>query len=103
MSIRSLDFQMLIPKSQEQSKVNQQNNDKVKVEHQQIVQQDKTHSELQFSRINKFENKNVVYNNNNNPDKRQKKHQKKKRDSNKENCKEENNEVILGSKIDIKI
>lgn len=57
MTIRPVDFQGLVPKLQRLSQENQQMNNKVKVEHQQFVHEDKKNIEHQLNKINKFESK----------------------------------------------
>lgn len=104
MSIRSVDLQMLVPKTQEQSRVNQQDNDKIRVQHQQVVQEDKKTTEVHQSRVNTFDNKNTIYNQEKNPQKRE--NGKKKKDKKDSNGKKDRSKVAqaqLGSKLDIKI
>ena len=102
MSIRSVDFQMLVPKTQQLSRDNQQLNDKVRFESQQHVQDDKKIIEQKMNRINAFDEKNKLFiydqNNkkkNNQQDTRNKRQ--KKRNS------EEGKKQTVGSRIDIKI
>lgn len=109
MSIRSVDLQMLIPKTQQQSKILQQENDRMKIEHQQAAQQDKKNIELQLSRVNPFDKKNEISINNSISSKRQKSKENKKK-SKPDNYKEDdevmdeiNKPLIVGSRIDIKI
>ena len=46
MPIRPIDYQVLIPKTQQVSKENQILNDKLRLEHQQLVQQDQRNIQL---------------------------------------------------------
>lgn len=102
MSIRSIDLQMLVPRSHEQSKINQNQNDKVRIDNQQIVQNEMKNIELQLTRVNSFEGKKFIYSDN----KENKRRENEKRKKNKKNDKDENKEgepMALGSNIDIKI
>ncbi len=57
MPIRPIDYQVLIPKTQQVSKENQILNDKLRLEHQQLVQQDQRNIQLKMQKVNEFENK----------------------------------------------
>ena len=50
MPIRPIDYQVLIPKTQQVSKENQILNDKLRLEHQQLVQQDQRNIQLKMQK-----------------------------------------------------
>jgi|GEM_PF-4895873 len=105
MSIRAVDYQMLVPNTIQQSKVNQNNNERVRIEHQQVSNEDKKAIERQLNKVNKFERKDIQD---------QKEHNKKKQyysknNKSKHDNSEDNNEHSaekmkgIGLRIDIKI
>ncbi|HHY90927.1 MAG TPA: hypothetical protein GX503_04605 [Clostridiales bacterium] len=57
MPIRPIDYQVLIPKTQQVSRENQILNDKLRLEHQQLVQHDQKNIQLKMQKVNEFESK----------------------------------------------
>ncbi|WP_129596987.1 hypothetical protein [Anaerophilus nitritogenes] len=57
MSIRPIDFRVMIPKTQQQSEENQTKLNKSKTEHELLAQQDKKNIEHQLKKVNDSESK----------------------------------------------
>ena len=105
MSIRAVDYQMLVPNTIQQSKVNQNNNERVRIEHQQVSNEDKKAIERQLNKVNKFERKDIQ----DQKEQNKKKQYYSKNNKSKHDNSEDNNEHSaekmkgIGSRIDIKI
>lgn len=108
MSIRPIDFQPLVPKTQQMSQENQVLNDKVRNEQQGLIQQDKIKVEQKLNKVNEFENKDRL-SMRKNRDKNNKGHSKnsdKKKQKDQKDIDEKNNNKFMneiGNNIDIKI
>jgi hypothetical protein len=57
MSIRAVDFQILVPKTQKLAQENHIQNSKLRMEYQHVVQQDRKNIDQQFNQINSLERK----------------------------------------------
>ncbi|MBF8983066.1 hypothetical protein IZY60_05915 [Lutibacter sp. B2] len=108
MSIRPVDFQMLVSKTQQLSQEKQMQNYKVKTEYDQIIENDKKNVDHELKKVNKSENKDEAHIR----DDQRKKNKHKNNKSKKENeyegvdghkTKLERTINSVGNKIDIKI
>ena len=105
MSIRAVDYQMLIPNTIQQSKVNQHNHDRVRIEHQQLSNEDKKNIDHQLNKVNTFDRKNIY----DQKDQNKKNQHNSTNDKNKSKNMKDNNDSATersegtGSRIDIKI
>ncbi|TCO79918.1 hypothetical protein [Marinisporobacter balticus] len=109
MSIRPIDFQVLVPKTQQMSQENQALNNKIRNEQEYLIQQDKINVEQQLNKVKKFENKDRL-NMRNDQDKNKKGYRqdldKKKEDDEKEDEHKNTDKKFMngiGTNIDIKI
>ncbi len=104
MAIRPIDYQVLVPKTQQQSKENQILNDKNRFEHQQMVQQEQKNIKQQLQKINEFQNKDSP----NIKDYREKNNKNSSKENKQNKSKNKNDHSIktsstIGSKIDLLI
>ncbi|QXM06121.1 hypothetical protein [Crassaminicella indica] len=109
MSIRPIDFQVLMPKTQQQSQENQVANNRVRLDQEYLVQQDKMNIEHKLKKVNEFENKDHpnIRDKQDNHQKGSKKNKGKKKENDTQVKNKKKNEVRaikgIGANIDIKI
>ncbi|WP_053957409.1 hypothetical protein [Inediibacterium massiliense] len=107
MSIRPIDFRVMIPKTQQQSEENQTKFNQLKTEHELLAQQDKKSVEHQLKKVNESESKDQPHIKNNQEKKKEKNNsdfnQKKKKQDKEEKREKDIKGQRIGQNIDIKI
>ena len=108
LSIRPVDFQMLVSKTQQLSQERQMQNYKVKTEYDQIIENDKRNVDHELKKVNKSENKDEAHIRDDQRKKNKHKNKKCKEENEYEGVEDPKTKIErtinrIGNKIDIKI